>query len=82
MQDSIYFINKLEGAGLNNEQAQILVQTLSEMMNKSFATKNDLQFALKDLGHKIDQIENKLVIKMGTMQAASIALIVTLLKFT
>lgn len=63
------------------------MKVLLEMMEDRLATKDDIRDVREELRrevlslrHEIQQVEAKLTIKLGAMQAASIALIVGLIK--
>jgi len=59
----------LEAAGFSRDQSEATVGMLVEMMTDKFATKEDLK-----------ELEYRLTIRFGAMQAASITIIVALIK--
>lgn len=77
--DTLAYANKLKAAGLDpslaEAQADAQAELLSVLIDNQLATKNDI----KDVRNEIKQLENKLVIKLGGMAAASTGLLATLL---
>lgn len=91
MFDTLGYAKKLEGVGFSREQAETSVKILTEIMTENLASKDDIKELrhevnreLNNLGHKMDKLESKLksdiIIKTGALQAASVALIVALMK--
>lgn len=67
--DTLAYANKLMQAGFTKAQAEIQAETLAELINDNLATKRGLQ-----------ELENRLILKLGAMMAASIAIIAALVK--
>jgi hypothetical protein len=68
--DTLAYAKKLMAAGFTQQQAEVQAEALKDIIDDTLSTKQDL----KDL-------ENRLIIKVGGMYAASIAIVVALLKF-
>ena len=95
MFNSIKYSKELEEAGFTREQAEVTIGVFYKFMEYSFATKDDFQNEAAFARSRFAQIENefllvraelanlehRMIIKLGLMQVASIALLVTLLKF-
>jgi hypothetical protein len=68
--DTHKFIRKLEGAGIPLNQAEAIAEAFREArMEAELATKTDLR-----------ELEYRLIIKLGAMMMASIAVVATLVK--
>jgi hypothetical protein len=67
--DTLAFTKKLRNAGFTEIQAEAQSEALKDIMTSQMATKRDLT-----------EMEFRLTIKVGAMIAASIALIVSLVK--
>lgn len=87
MFNTLKYAKILEEVGFSREQAETSIKILVEIMDDKLASKQDLQELKVDLQHSISQIdsklslvESKLTIKMGTMLAASIAILTTIQK--
>jgi hypothetical protein len=91
MFNTLKYAKILQEVGFTQEQSEATVVMLSEVMEEKLATKDDLisvrqeiasvRQELVELREKDLQIlKSELIIKMGAMQAASIAIIVALIK--
>lgn len=69
MFNTLKYVKMLEDSGFSRDQSEITVRILTEVMEDKLATKQDLQ-----------NLKSELIIKMGAMQAASVVIIVALIK--
>ena len=67
--DTYAYIKKLQTAGFTEEQAE----AIAELINDQLVTKDYLD-------RRLAELEYKLIIKLGTMTAASIAIVAALVK--
>ncbi len=67
--DTLAYANKLMNAGFTKEQAEVHAEVLAELINDNLATKRYLQ-----------ELEYRLLLKIGAMMAASVGLITALVK--
>ena len=87
MFNTLRYAKMLEEVGFSREQAETSVKILVEIMEDKLASKQDLQDlrvevqqVKTDLQHSMAQLESKLTIRMGTMLAASIAILTAIQK--
>lgn len=80
MFNTLKYAKILEEVGFSREQAETSIKILVEIMEDRLASKQDLHELKTELQHSIAQLESKLTIRMGTMLAASIAIITTIQK--
>ncbi len=80
MFNTLKYAKILEEVGFSREQAETSIKILVEIMEDKLASKQDLHELKTELQHSIAQLESKLTIRMGTMLAASIAIITTIQK--
>jgi hypothetical protein len=71
--DADAYINKLSAVGFTEEQAAVQAETIAALINEQLVTKDYLDRCLAEL-------EYKLVIKLGSMMAVSIALVAALVR--
>jgi len=71
--DTLNYANKLQAVGFTKAQAEVQAETLAELIDDNLATKRDL-LELES------RLESKILIKVGAMIAASIAITTTLVK--
>ena len=71
--DTLGYARRLEEAGFTRQQAEVQANALREVIDERLVTKEYLDARLREL-------EYKLVIRLGTMMAASVAIVATLVK--
>ena len=76
MFNSLKYVKRLEEVGLPRHQAEAQVEMLTDIIQTDLATKQDI----KDLEHKMIQLESRLTIKLGTIVSIAIGVAVTLVK--
>lgn len=74
--DTLDFTRQLKAGGFTAEQAETMADALKTGAMTELATKRDIQ----DVRTELREIENRLVIKLGAMIAASFALLFAALK--
>lgn len=78
--DTYLYIKKLRAVGFTEEQAAVQVETIAGLINEELTTKRDLSEMEQRLDSRLKELEYKLTIKLGSMMAASIAIIAALVK--
>ncbi len=85
--DTLKYANKLKSAGVPDKQAEAEAEALSEALEvnlKELATKEDLHREIESLRREMQagfiQVEQRLVIKLGTLMAFSIGIVAALVK--
>ena len=93
MFNTLRYAKMLEEVGFSREQSETSIKILVEIMEDKLASKQDLQDLEITLQHSMSQLESriqtsmvqlesKLTIRMGTMLAASIAILTAIQKLT
>lgn len=77
MIDTLRYVKKLEAAGVTREQAELQVQVMAEIVDHNFATKQDF----KDMEHKIELLEHRLTIKLGSIVILGFSAFAAVIKF-
>ena len=78
--DTLAYSKKLIAAGFTEKQAEVQAELLAEIIEERIATKRDLKELETSLQHEIRLLEQRVVIKLGALIAASIAIVATLVK--
>ena len=85
--DTLAYAKKLIAAGVPAQQAEVQAEAIAEIIEDRLSTKQDLkelEVALKydilDLKRDMKEMEQRIIIKLGAMMAASIAIIAALIK--
>lgn len=76
MFNALKYTKLMEEAGFSRGQAETAVNIMMEIMEQNLATKQDIL----DLRTELESLSLKMTIKIGAIQAASIAIIVALIK--
>lgn len=86
MFNTLKYAKILEEVGFSREQAETSVGILVEIVEDKLATKQDLlvfkQELLQSFSLAIAQSEARMTVRMGTMLAASIAILTAIQKLT
>ncbi len=67
--DTFQYVKKLKDAGFTDRQAEVQAETIKELLEEQLATKRDMR-----------EMESRLILKLGAMLAASVAIIAALVK--
>jgi hypothetical protein len=81
MLDTLKYVNILESKGFTREQAEAQVSLVREIMDQEFAMKIDLERTESKLLSKLESLELRLIIKMGTLMSLMTGLIIGAIKF-
>ncbi len=76
MFNTLKYARMMEEVGFSREQSETSVRILVEIMDEKLATKEDL----KELRSELQLLKSDLTIRMGTMLAASIAVLTAVQK--
>ncbi|MCL1962483.1 MAG: CCDC90 family protein [Desulfovibrionaceae bacterium] len=81
--DTLKYANTLKAAGFTPEQAEAQAGALSDVMEvnlKELVTKADLHYEIELLRKDMAQLEQRIIIKLGSMLVVSVGVIVALIK--
>ena len=81
--DTLKYANTLKAAGVPAAQAEAEAVALSEVLDinlKEFATKADLRHEVDLLRRDMKEMEQRLIIKLGSLMAISIGIVAALVK--
>jgi hypothetical protein len=78
--DTHSFVKKLKAVGFTEEQAEVFASEQARLIEDKLATKNDLVEMENNLRRDMLELEYRIIIKLGGLMAASIAVVATLVK--
>lgn len=78
--DTLSYAKKLISVGVPQEQDEVQAETFSEIIESELATKRDMKELEISMKCDMKELEQKLIIKLGFLIAASIAIVATLVK--
>jgi len=67
--DTHAYVKKLKSVGFTEEQAEVQTEAIAELIDERLATKQDLR-----------ELEMRMTIRLGAIQAAGIAIVAALVK--
>lgn len=79
--DTHSFVKKLKAVGFTEEQAEVFASEQARLIEDKLTTKTDLLELENNLGRDMREMEYRIIIKLGTFMAASIAVVATLVKW-
>lgn len=78
--DTHSFVKKLKAVGFTEEQAEVFASEQARLIEDNLATKKDLVELENNLHRDLRELEYRIIIKLGGLMAASIAVVATLVK--
>jgi hypothetical protein len=66
---------KLKAVGFTEEQAEVFASEQARLIEDKLTTKTDLLELENNLGRDMREMEYRIIIKLGTLMAASIAVV-------
>lgn len=81
--DTLKFANRLKSAGVPDKQAEAEAEVLAEALEvnlKDLPTKADLMAAKIELQQEMKMLEQRLIIKLGTLIAFAVGAVAALVK--
>jgi len=78
--DTHSFVKKLKAVGFTEEQAEVFASEQARLIEDKLATKNDLIELENNLQRDMRELEYRIIIKLGSLMAVSIAVVATLVK--
>jgi hypothetical protein len=78
MLNTFKYTKQLEEAGFSRDQAEAQLQVIAEIVEGDLATKQDLDYAIERLEHRMLKMEHRMIIKICTFTAGIIGLFAAL----
>lgn len=74
------YVKKLKAVGFTEEQAEVQTEVVSVLIDEKLATKHDLHELEVGLKRDMKELEMRMLIRLGAIQAAGIAIVAALVK--
>jgi hypothetical protein len=78
--DSLDYTKRLEAAGVPRQQAEAHAEAFREFIMPALVTKQDLPVTKQDLAHALDRMRLTLLIQLGGLWLAGMAVLAVLIK--
>jgi len=78
--DTLAYAKKLKAAGVPEQQAEVQAEAFAEIVDERLATKQGIELLRRDMKELQLRLKHDLTLRLGTMTAASIAIVAALVK--
>ena len=78
--DTSAYANKLKQAGVPDRQAEVQAEAMAELVEERLATKRDLSELEERLANRMNELEYRLTVRLGSMLVVSVSILATLVK--
>lgn len=78
--DTLAYVKKLKAAGVPENQAEVQAEAFAEIIEERLATKQDILMLQRGMKKMELRLKHDLTLRMGTIFAASIAIVAALVK--
>lgn len=78
--DTLAYANKLKQAGVPDRQAEVQAETMAELVEERLATKRDLSELEERLANRMNELEYRLTVRLGSMLVVAVSILAALVK--
>lgn len=78
--DTHVFVKKLTAAGMPEAQAEVLAQEQTNLIENNLATKRDLKELEVELKGELKVLEQRIIIRLGSMMIVAVGAVAALVK--
>lgn len=78
--DTLAYANKLKQAGVPDRQAEVQAEAMAELVEERLATKRDLSELEERLANRMNELEYRLTVRLGSMLVVAVSILAALVK--
>lgn len=78
--DTLAYANKLKQAGVPNRQAEVQAEAMAELVEERSATKRDLSELEERIANRMNELEYRLTVRLGSMLVVAVSILAALVK--
>ena len=78
--DTLAYANKLKQAGVPNRQAEVQAEAMAELVEERLATKRDLSELEERIADRMNELEYRLTVRLGSMLVVAVSILAALVK--
>ncbi len=78
--DTLAYANKLKQAGVPNRQAEVQAEAMAELVEERLATKRDLSELEERIANRMNELEYRLTVRLGSMLVVAVSILAALVK--
>lgn len=78
--DTLAYANKLKQAGVPDRQAEVQAEAMAELVEERLATKRDLSELEEWIANRMNELEYRLTVRLGSMLVVAVSILAALVK--
>lgn len=78
--DTLAYANKLKQAGVPDRQAEVQAEAMAELVEERLATKRDLSELGERIANRMNELEYRLTVRLGSMLVVAVSILAALVK--
>ena len=78
--DTLAYANKLKQAGVPDRQAEVQAEAMAELVEERLATKRDLSELEERIANRMNELEYRLTVRLGSMLVVAVSILAALVK--
>lgn len=78
--DTLAYANKLKQAGVPDRQAKVQAEAMAELVEERLATKRDLSELGERIANRMNELEYRLTVRLGSMLVVAVSILAALVK--
>lgn len=78
--DTLAYANKLKQAGVPGRQAEVQAEAMAELVEERLATKRDLSALEERIANRMNELEYRLTVRLGSMLVVAVSILAALVK--
>ena len=78
--DTLAYANKLKQAGVPDRQAEVQAEAMAELVEERLATKRDLSELEERIANRMNELEYRLTVRLGSMLVVAVSILAALAK--
>ena len=78
--DTLAYANKLKQAGVPDRQAEVQAEAMAELVEERLATKRDLSELEERIVNRMNELEYRLTVRLGSMLVVAVSILAALVK--
>lgn len=78
--DTLAYANKLKQAGVPDRRAEVQAEAMAELVEERLATKRDLSELEERIANRMNELEYRLTVRLGSMLVVAVSILAALVK--
>lgn len=78
--DTLAYAKRLKQAGVPEQQAEVQAEAMAELVEERIATKRDLKELEERISNRLNELEYKITLRLGSLIVVAVGIVATLVK--